>query len=100
MFELHDKTRDITDLILKAAEHARKETDAEPEPGGSLYRRGLELIRDEFAERTWAAFWRVAVDGCTPAEVAEETGLSVNSVYLAKSRVSHRLREEVGDLID
>jgi RNA polymerase sigma-70 factor (ECF subfamily) len=72
----------------------------EPETPSSLYQRGLELIQDEFAERTWKAFWRVVVDGCTPADVASEMGLSVNSVYLAKSRVLHRLREELGDLFD
>lgn len=74
--------------------------ECEPETRSSLYRRGLQLIQDEFAERTWKAFWRVAIDGCAPAEVAEEMGLSVNSVYLAKSRVLHRLREELGDLLD
>ena len=76
------------------------ETPLQPETPASLHRRGLELIQGEFAERTWKAFWRVAVDGCTPADVADELGLSVNSVYLAKSRVLRRLREELGDLLD
>ncbi len=84
---------------LPAAEAAEL-PQSEPEPRGSLYRRGLRLIQDEFTERTWKAFWRVAVDGCRPAEVANEMGLSVNSVYLAKSRVLRRLREELGDLLD
>lgn len=83
---------------LAAAEPVELPT-AEPEIGNSLYHRGLRLIRGEFAERTWKAFWRVAVDGRPPAEVAEEMGLSVNSVYLAKSRVLHRLRKELGDLL-
>ena len=43
---------------------------------------------------------RVVVDGCTPSDVADELGVSVNSVYLAKSRVMRRLREELGDLFD
>lgn len=84
---------------LAAAEPAELPA-AEPEIGSSLYHRGLQLIRGEFAQRTWKAFWRVAVDGCSPADVAEETGLSVNSVYLAKSRVLHRLRRELGDLLE
>ena len=67
---------------------------------GGLYHRGLELIRDQFAERTWGAFWRVVVDGRAAADVADEMGLSVNSVYLAKSRVLRRLREELGELLD
>lgn len=49
---------------------------------------------------TWRAFWRVAVDGCSPADVADELDMSVNAVYIAKSRVLRRLREELGDLLD
>jgi RNA polymerase sigma-70 factor (ECF subfamily) len=84
---------------LAAAEPAES-PPSQPESQSSLYQRGLELIRDEFAERTWRAFWCVAVDGRPPADVAEELGLSVNSVYLARSRVLRRLREELGDLLD
>ncbi|MFC1752192.1 citrate/2-methylcitrate synthase [Thermoproteota archaeon] len=32
MHELHKKTKKITELVLKSAERARKETDSEPEP--------------------------------------------------------------------
>ena len=84
---------------LAAAEPAGS-PPSDPPAESSLYQRGLQLIQAEFAERTWRAFWRVAVDGRPPAEVAAETGLSVNSVYLAKSRVLHRLREELGDLLE
>jgi RNA polymerase sigma-70 factor (ECF subfamily) len=72
----------------------------DPQTQSSLYQRGLQLIQDEFAEQTWKAFWRVAVDGCPPAEAAKEMDLSINAVYLAKSRVLRRLREELGDLLD
>jgi RNA polymerase sigma-70 factor (ECF subfamily) len=61
----------------------------------SLYRRGLDLIRAEFEERTWQAFWRVA--GQDPADVAAALGLSRNAVYVAKSRVLRRLREVLGE---
>jgi len=76
------------------------EPEEPPETPGSFYQRALELVRGEFQERTWQAFWRVAVDDCTPADVAAEIGITVNSVYLAKSRVLRRLREELGDLFD
>jgi RNA polymerase sigma-70 factor (ECF subfamily) len=49
-------------------------------------------IQGEFEPRTWQAFIRFAVDGCAASEVAEELGISVNAVYLAKSRVLRRLR--------
>jgi RNA polymerase sigma-70 factor (ECF subfamily) len=63
-----------------------------------LFRRALELIRQEFAERAWQAFWRTAVEGRAAAEVAAELSMSPGAVRVAKSRVLQRLREELGDL--
>jgi RNA polymerase sigma-70 factor (ECF subfamily) len=64
----------------------------------SLFRRALELIQQEFAERTWQAFWRTAVEGRPAAEVAAELSMSPGAVRVAKSRVLQRLREELGDV--
>lgn len=62
-----------------------------------LYRRALEQIRSEFEERSWQAFWRVVVEDRRPADVAQVLGMSANAVYLAKSRILRRLREELGE---
>lgn len=62
--------------------------------------RALELMQAEFRNETWQACWRLVVDGQSALDVAQELGLSLNSVYLAKSRVLHRLREELQDLMD
>jgi RNA polymerase sigma-70 factor, ECF subfamily len=64
----------------------------------TLFRRGLELIRREFEDRTWQAFWRTAVDGRATADVAAELGMSPGAVRVAKSRVLQRLRSELGDV--
>lgn len=67
-------------------------------PGeGSLYKRALDRIRGEFEAATFAAFWAVVAEGRGAADVASDLGLSLNAVYLAKSRVLRRLREELGD---
>jgi RNA polymerase sigma-70 factor (ECF subfamily) len=71
-----------------------------PEDLSALYRRALELVRNEFEVRTWTAFWRAAVEEQRPADIAEDLGLTAAAVRKAKSRVLHRLRQEVGDLID
>jgi RNA polymerase sigma-70 factor (ECF subfamily) len=63
-----------------------------------LLQRALRRVRDEFEERTWQAFWRTAVEGRSAAEAAAELGTSPGAVRVAKSRVLHRLREELGDL--
>jgi RNA polymerase sigma-70 factor (ECF subfamily) len=66
----------------------------------NLCRRAVELIRGEFSEVYFRAFWQVVVLGRSPADVAEELDISVNSVYLAKSRILRRLREEFAGLLD
>jgi RNA polymerase sigma-70 factor (ECF subfamily) len=65
-----------------------------------VLRRLMELIEPEFAPATWQAFRRVTLDGQSPASAARELGLSVNAVWLAKSRVLRRLRQESQDLLD
>jgi len=57
--------------------------------------RALLLIQGEFEPRTWQAFWRVAVERQYPADVAADLKISVNAVYLAKSRILRRLRDEL-----
>ncbi|HKB40951.1 MAG TPA: sigma-70 family RNA polymerase sigma factor [Gemmataceae bacterium] len=67
---------------------------------GQILRQALELIRTDFEERTWRAFWRVVIEEQEAAEVAAELGMSINAVYLAKGRVLARLREEFAGLME
>jgi RNA polymerase sigma-70 factor (ECF subfamily) len=66
----------------------------------ALLRRALESIRGEFHDRTWKAFWGVAVDGRAAADVAADLGMQPGAVRVAKSRVLLRLRKELGDSAD
>lgn len=70
-----------------------------PEEVRRLHHRALEMVRGEFEERTWQAFWKCAVDGRTAAEVAEEMGMKMAAVRQAKSRVLRRLKEQLGDVL-
>jgi RNA polymerase sigma-70 factor (ECF subfamily) len=54
-----------------------------------------ERVRRQVQPATWLAFWRTAVEGRRVEETAVELGLSVASVYLARSRVMARLKEQV-----
>ena len=65
-----------------------------------VVRRLLERIEGEVTPPTWQAFRRVALEGKDEATVAAELGLSVNAVFIAKSRVLQRLRREASGLID
>jgi RNA polymerase sigma-70 factor, ECF subfamily len=65
-----------------------------------LVRRALALMEAEFQPATWKACWENVVRGRPAAEVAAELGISTNAVYLARSRVLRRLREELNGLLD
>ncbi len=60
----------------------------------------LENIRPTVRESTWEAFRGVTLDGKTADRVAEELGISVNAVYVAKSRVLSQLRKVSEGLVD
>jgi RNA polymerase sigma-70 factor (ECF subfamily) len=65
-----------------------------------LFHRGVELIRSEFEERTWQAFWRTVVDQRSAAEVAGSLRMTPGAVRQAKYKVLRRLRDEFGDLLE
>lgn len=60
----------------------------------------LELIRAEFEDRTWQAFWRVTVEDRQSGLVAEALEMTPGAVRQAKSRVLRRLREELSRLLE
>jgi RNA polymerase sigma-70 factor (ECF subfamily) len=64
-----------------------------------LHQRALELIRFHFEDRTWKAFYRCAVEGESPVDIARDMGITPAAVRKAKSRVLRCLKEELGDLL-
>ncbi|MFO0959535.1 MAG: sigma-70 family RNA polymerase sigma factor [Isosphaeraceae bacterium] len=82
--------------------------DPESEPGRAwdrehdehVARSLMEMIEPEFSPSTWRCFRQVVLEERSPAEVASELGISVNAVWIAKSRVLRRLRQEGRGLID
>jgi RNA polymerase sigma-70 factor, ECF subfamily len=65
-----------------------------------VLRRLLEMIEPEFTPSTRDAFRQVALEGRAEEAVAAELGMSVNAVFIAKSRVLSRLRREKAGLVD
>jgi len=60
-----------------------------------LLRLSLERIRSEFTDQTWGAFQLAWFENLSPADVASKLGIGIEKVYVAKSRVLKRLRDEV-----
>jgi RNA polymerase sigma factor (sigma-70 family) len=59
----------------------------------------LNRIRAEFAPTTWEVFRRYVLEGHSPKAVAAAVGVTANAVFIARSRVLKRLREEAAGLI-
>jgi RNA polymerase sigma-70 factor (ECF subfamily) len=91
-----------TDAYLRLTEEPGRvtnpEDDWERQFQQQLFRVAAARIQDGFAPTTWMAFWRTAVEGMSGAAVAEELGVSVGAVYVARSRVLARLTEQVRQL--
>ena len=108
----------------KIADHRRKNTGVERAIGGEeslnevpdevkdgededddrdkaiLYQKAVQFIKGEFSDKDCKAFLMLVVDGIPAKDVADNLGMSVNEVYIAKSRILKRLRVEFADLID
>jgi RNA polymerase sigma-70 factor (ECF subfamily) len=97
-----EKPTPVTDSILEQLS----------DPGGHLsrvweeqhdrhvYQALAATVRAEVTESTWLAFHRTAIEERPPRQVAEELGLSVNAVLIARSRVLTRLRKLAAELLD
>jgi RNA polymerase sigma-70 factor (ECF subfamily) len=81
----------ITDPVdeLTETEYRRYVTD-----------RALQLMETDFEPTSWRAFWEHVTNGRTAVDVAAELGISVGSVYAAKTRILARLRTELQGLLD
>ena len=75
--------------------HTEESVLYEREEERQIFRWVAEQIRSEFHETTWKAFWQTAVEGREPAVVAKELGVVIGVIYVSRSRVMKRLREQV-----
>ncbi len=58
-----------------------------------VYRWAAEQVRESVARVTWDAFHVTHMEGVSIADAAKQLGISVGSVYIARSRLMSRLRE-------
>lgn len=91
-----------TDAWRQLAAHAESLPDdptefTEPGQLNALHHRGLEMVKAEFEQRSWAIFQRVVIDDILTNEVAKEFDITPNSVRQTKSRILRRLRQVLGE---
>jgi RNA polymerase sigma-70 factor, ECF subfamily len=57
------------------------------------FRSAAKRVQRDVKQNTWEAFWLTTIENQPAAEVARQLGMSVGSVYIARSRVMARLRQ-------
>jgi RNA polymerase sigma-70 factor (ECF subfamily) len=96
------RKRSLDTLLYPAAELAAVEDEAfwEQDYRDLLMQRALGVMQNEFETKTWRACWEFTVSGRKAADVAAELGMTEAAVFMAKSRVLKRLRQELSGLIE
>ncbi len=89
-------------LLAEVAGEPELRTIWTDERDREILSRAMSMLRDEAAidDRTLLAFELVALRNVPAAEVATQAKMSVEQVYVAKSRVTKRLRQLVGELTE
>lgn len=63
-----------------------------------LFQWAAGRVRTQFRDKTWRAFWSNVVEDQPAEQVADSLGMSVGAVYIARSRVTSRIREEIAGI--
>ncbi len=60
-----------------------------------VFQLAARKIQSRFADKTWQAFWKTAVENEPVAQVAEALSITPGAVYIARSRVMSKLKSTV-----
>jgi RNA polymerase sigma-70 factor (ECF subfamily) len=63
-----------------------------------LFAWAVEQVRPTCSATTWQAFWMTAVEGASGQDAGRALGMTPAAVYLAKRRVTQRLKECLREL--
>jgi RNA polymerase sigma-70 factor (ECF subfamily) len=80
---------------VEEAESAGTDPEWLDEFNAEVLRAAMERIRPEFEPQTWRAFEMTWIENRSPQDAAGEIGCRVHAIYVSKSRVLGRLREEI-----
>ena len=87
--------------MMALSQHPAEENDPwENEHRQYVFRWVADQVRENVSDTTWEAFWLTAIQREPPQTAADKLGMTVGSVYIAKSRVQSRLREKLLQLGD
>jgi RNA polymerase sigma-70 factor (ECF subfamily) len=67
--------------------------ESSEEESARIVQRALSVIRGDFSEQAWQAFWRSAVHDERTRDIAQALSMTPAAVCMARARVLKRLRE-------
>jgi RNA polymerase sigma-70 factor (ECF subfamily) len=87
-----DAARALAELPIP---QSRLSSDFDLEYRREVFQWAAEQVRNSVAESTWQAFCLTHIDAVSVTNAAKQLGISVGTVYVARSRVMSRLQELV-----
>ena len=85
----------VAQLLSQHAANGDSSDEFDVEYRREVFLWAAQQVREQVAESTWQAFWLTSVNDQPIAAVASQLRMTVGSVYIARSRVMARLREQV-----
>jgi RNA polymerase sigma factor (sigma-70 family) len=92
-----DVSSDWLDRLEDGSSEQSRQWDREHDQ--QVLRRLLATIQADFEPASWEVFRLLVLEDRPAAEVAQRTGMKPNAIYVVKSRILQRLRQEVGGLV-
>lgn len=83
---------------IPSKDHRAAEIEIELEYRREMFRVAAAQARDSFSSSTWDAFWRTSVLAEPVHSVAASLGLTSGAVYIARSRVTSKIRDIIVQL--
>lgn len=65
-----------------------------------LVQQMLHILQDQFPPSTWQLFQEYVIESRNPREIAATRKVTLGTIYAAKSKVLHRLRQELAGLLE
>ena len=88
----------IAEMLAQVPTSSDDDSVWEREYREHLFGWACEQIKHQFSESTWRAFSETAVKGQIPADVAKALNISVGAVYIAKTRVTQKLKAKIATI--
>lgn len=85
-------------LGMQELSFAERTEDHQREDLKTIVNAAMELIRGDFSEKTWNAFYRTVALGEAPSDVARDLEMTSAAVCMCRGRVLKRLRETIDEV--